>query len=42
MAQVIKVKPDKDGRLFVRLYGNDIEIVVDDKKAAPKKSDDEK
>lgn len=43
MAQVIKVTPDKDGRLFIRLYGSDLEIVVEEKtptKKSAKKSTD--
>lgn len=42
MAQVIKVTPDSNGRLFIRLYGNDIEIVVEEKaaKKTAKKADE--
>ena len=29
MANVIKVKPDKDGRVFITLYGTRYEIVVE-------------
>lgn len=35
MVNVIEVKPDKDGRIFITLYGTKYEIVV--KKPAKKK-----
>lgn len=37
MAHVIKVKPDKDGKVFITLYGDQYEIVVE----KPKKKDSE-
>ncbi len=33
MGNVIKVVPDKDGRLFIKMYGTRYEIVVDKPKA---------
>ena len=39
MANVIKVKPDKDGRVFITLYGTRYEIVVEKPKKV--KSDTE-
>jgi hypothetical protein len=38
MANVIKVKPDKDGRVFITLYGTRYEIVVEQPK--PTKDED--
>lgn len=37
MNNVIKVTPDKDGRLFITLYGTRYEIVVDKKPVATNK-----
>lgn len=37
MANVIHVTPDKDGRVFITLYGTKYEIVVEQ----PKKKDTE-
>ena len=39
MAHVIKVKPDKDGKVFITLYGDQYEIVVE--KAKPSKTKEE-
>lgn len=33
---VIKVTPDKDGKIFITLYGTKYEIVVEKPKAEPK------
>ncbi len=40
---VIKVKPDKDGKIFITLYGTRYQIVVEDTKPAtkPAKADKE-
>ena len=32
MENVIKITPDKDGKLFIKLYGTRYEIVIEDKK----------
>lgn len=32
MTQVIKVTPDKDGKIFITLYGTKYQIVVEEKK----------
>ena len=37
--QVIKVTPDKDGKIFITLYGTKYQIVVDEPK--PSKKDKE-
>lgn len=37
MINVIKVKPDKDGRLFIILYGTKYEIIVEKEKPAKHK-----
>ncbi len=36
MTNVIKVKPNKDGKLFITLYGTKYEIVVDEDKPTEK------
>ena len=41
MANVIKVKPDKDGKIFITLYGTKYEIVVE-KPAKPTNNTAEK
>lgn len=38
MVQVIKVKPDKDGKIFIKLYGTTYQIVVEEKKSTVKES----
>lgn len=35
---VIEVTPDKNGKLFITLYGTKYEIVIKDKKLEPKKA----
>ncbi len=40
MANVIKVKPDKDGRVFITLYGTRYEIVVEKPKPTKTKKED--
>lgn len=40
MASVIKVKPDKDGRVFITLYGTRYEIVVEKTKPTKTKNED--
>ena len=40
MKRVIYVEPDKDGKLFVTLFGNKYEIVVKEKPMAKKKEVD--
>lgn len=40
MANVIKVKPDKDGRVFITLYGTRYEIVVEQPKPTKTKNED--
>ena len=40
MANVIKVKPDKDGRVFITLYGTRYEIVVEKPKKVGSKDED--
>ena len=40
MANVIKVKPDKDGRVFITLYGTRYEIVVEKPKKVDSKNED--
>ena len=40
MANVIKVKPDKDGRVFITLYGTRYEIVVEQSKPTKTKKED--
>lgn len=37
MANVIKVKPDKDGRVFITLYGTRYEIVIEQPKPSKTK-----
>lgn len=37
MNQVIEVKPDKDGKIFITLYGIRYQIVVKDEKKPAKK-----
>lgn len=32
MNNVIKVRPDKDGKIFITLYGTKYEIVIENKK----------
>jgi len=34
MTNVIKVKPNKDGKIFITLYGTKYEIVVEEEKPA--------
>lgn len=36
-AQVIKVTPDKDGKIFITLYGTKYQIVVDEPKPSKTK-----
>ena len=36
--QVIKVTPDKDGKIFITLYGTKYQIVVDEPKPSKTKS----
>jgi hypothetical protein len=40
MKRVIYVEPDKDGKLFITLFGNKYEIVVKEKPKAKKKEVD--
>lgn len=37
MANVIKVKPDKDGKVFITLYGTRYEIVIEQPKPSKNK-----
>jgi hypothetical protein len=37
MANVIKVKPDKDGKVFITLYGTRYEIVIEQPKPSKTK-----
>ena len=37
MVQVIKVTPDKDGKIFITLYGTKYQIVVDEPKPSKTK-----
>ena len=36
MANVIKVTPDKDGKIFITLYGTKYEIIVEKPKPSKK------
>ena len=38
MANVIKVKPNSDGEIFITLYGTRYQIVVEENEPKPKKS----
>lgn len=40
MANVIHVTPDKDGKVFITLYGTKYEIVVDKPKPTKTKNED--
>lgn len=33
---IIKVKPDKDGKMFITLYGTKYQIIVEEEKKASK------
>lgn len=41
MADIIKVKPDKDGKIFIKLFGTKYQIVVEEEKPTKKKASKE-
>lgn len=41
MANVIEVTPNKDGKIFITLYGTKYEIVVKENNKKPAKADKE-